>query len=185
MVHHPHRDLGDPRGKLGNLDPVKTIDIDLRIEAYIGDALLAGMEFLQHRDFEFAQFAIGDDEKISAAAGRIEKSEATEFRMKILQRPPPARILACLQPREFALEIVEKQRLNDLQNVFLAGVMGALLAAGNLVHDRLKQRAEDRGRDFFPIEAAGVQKFFAHGAVEIWQRQALVEKLAVDVIKAG
>jgi hypothetical protein len=34
---------------------------------------LAGMEFLQNRDFELAQFAIGDDEKISAAAGRIEK----------------------------------------------------------------------------------------------------------------
>src|SRR3984893_11306288 len=98
--------------------------------------------------------------------------------MKILQRPPPARILARPQPREFALETVEKQRRDDLQNVFLAGVMLALLAAGNLVHDRLKKRAENRGRDFFPIETAGVQKLVAHGAVKIRQRQALVEKLA-------
>jgi hypothetical protein len=63
--------------------------------------------------------------------------------------------------------------------------MGALFAAGNLVHDRLKQRAKRSGRDFFPIEAAGVQKLVAHGAVEIGQRQALMEKLAVYVIKAG
>jgi hypothetical protein len=72
------------------------------------------MEFLQNRDFNLAQFAIGDDQKISAAAGRIEESEAAEFRMKILQRPPPAGVLARLEPREFALEIVEKQRLDDL-----------------------------------------------------------------------
>ena len=125
-------------------------------------AALAGMEFLQNRDFEFAQFAIGHDQKISRSRRPDPKKvKAPEPRMKILQRPPPACILSRFQPLELRAKIVEKQRLDHLQYVFLAGVMGSLLAAGNLCSSPTeKSEPKIAGGIFEKIEAAGVEIVF-------------------------
>jgi len=81
VIHHPHRDFCDARGKFLDLDAVELIDIDLGVEINVGDALLR-MQFLQHRRFKLAQFAIGDDKKIAAAAGGIEEGQAAELFMR-------------------------------------------------------------------------------------------------------
>ena len=63
--------------------------------------------------------------------------------------------------------------------------MRALGAALRWVHDRLEQRAEDRGRDVRPVEAGGVEQRPAHGRVEGRDAQRPVEQVPVDIGEPG
>jgi len=140
--------------------------------------------FLQDLDLEIAQFSIRNDEEIAAAAGGIEKGQGAELVVKRLQCLAAAGVLPRHQPPEFSAQLVEKKRLDHLQDVFFARIMCAFRPPLLAIHNRLKQRAEDRGRNLLPIETTGVQQLVAHPTVEIGKRQALMEQRAVDIGKA-
>ena len=95
--------------------------------------------------------------------------------------PVPAR----LQPREIGAQVVQEQRLDHLQDVLLGRVVRPLRAALLRLHHRLEQRAEDRGRDVRPVEAAGVQQRPAHRRVEGGNAQRPLEQRAVDIGEPG
>ena len=75
--------------------------------------------------------------------------------------------------RNFGAEFVEEQRADDFEDVALASVMRANLAALFVVHDGLKERAEDGGRDARPVLARAAEQGVAHVAVEIGKRSRM------------
>lgn len=183
MVHHPHGRLGDAGGELVDLDAVELIDIDLGKGSGLQVQLARGIERLQHRDLEQAQFAIGDDQEVAAAAGRVEQVQACQLVLGGAQ----GRLAAPLEVQDagqLGAQVVEEERLNDLQDILFGGVVGALLAALLGVHHRLEQGAEDGRADLLPAEAAGLEQALAHGSVEVGDRQDLGEEVAVDVGEA-
>jgi hypothetical protein len=46
---------------------------------------LLAVKFLEYFEFEVAQFAVGDDEKVSAAARGIEETEGAKFLVKFFE----------------------------------------------------------------------------------------------------
>src|SRR5690606_26668130 len=108
------------------------------------------MDLLQEFQFELSQFAIGNDQEVSAAAGRIEKTQSAKAIMKSLKRLAAAGIAAGLQLLELRPQPVKKQGLDDLQDVLFGGIMGALGTSLFFVHHRLEKRPENRGRYCVP-----------------------------------
>ena len=86
---------------------------------------------------------------------------------------------------QLGLEFVEKQRLDQLEDVALAGVVRAQVAARFRIHHRLEQGSENRRADAAPVQCAGVQQQLPHAGVERRQRQRLGEQPAVDVGQFG
>ena len=131
------------------------------------------------------QFPVGDDEEVATAARGVEERHAAELRLELPERgeaaPAPARPHAL----ELGAQVVHEQRLDHLEDVLLGRVVSALGAAFRRVHHRLEQRAEDRGRDVRPVEAAGVQQRPPHRRVERQHPQVLLEQVAVDVGEPG
>ena len=181
VVHHPHRDFGNARREFADLDAVELVDIDLRESGDVEDALLlARIKLAQDIDFELAQFAIGDDEEVAAAAGGIEEGEAGQLFVQGLKR---LRLAATERFRagELRVKVVQKERLDELQDVLFGGVVRARGAAFLLVHDGLEERTENGRRDRLPFELAGLYQGEAHGSVESGGAQALGEEIAIDV----
>ena len=85
MVRHPQRDFGDAGGKFFNLDAVELIDIDLGIEPDIGDKLITWVKLSHDLIFDQANFAIGDNQKITASAGWIKKRQTAQPIMKLFK----------------------------------------------------------------------------------------------------
>ena len=86
---------------------------------------------------------------------------------------------------KFGAEVVQEQRADDFEDVAFAGVMRADLAALSVIHDGLKERAENGGRDARPILARAAEQGVAHVAVEIGKAEMFVEQVAVDVREGG
>src|SRR5699024_12101801 len=86
-----------------------------------------------------AQLTVGDDQEVSAAAGRVEECERAEVLEQLLE---VALLRACLD--EPLLELVKKQGADELQDVGLGRVVLAQSAPGLLVLHRLEQGPEDR-----------------------------------------
>ncbi|TRW14020.1 hypothetical protein FMM06_09780 [Glacieibacterium frigidum] len=145
-----------------------------------GQHALIEIQRTQRLQLDGAQLAIGDDEEIAAAACRIEEVEAAQLADELLQSALSPRG-ADEQPAQLGTQIVEEQRPDDLQDVGLAGIVCACLAALAGVHHRLEQRPEDRWADLAPVEAAGVEQHLAHVAVEVGGAQRAREQRAVDV----
>ena len=80
---------------------------------------------------------------------------------------------------------IQKQRADELEDVFLTGVMRPQIAPGLLVHDALEQAAEDGGRNCRPVQRTGIEQGGAHGGVEVGQGQGLFKQFAVDVGEGG
>ena len=95
------------------------------------------------------------------------------------------RVLAGFQPSKPCPQVIQKQRLDDLQDVLLGGVVRALRAALCGFHDRLKQRTKDCRRDGSPVEPAGVEQCLPHGSVKVGNTQRAAEQVAVHIRKAG
>jgi hypothetical protein len=76
-----------------------------------------GMNLAQEFHFEPAQLAVGDDEKVPAAAGRIEEGEPGEPFVERLQLRPPPTVLPGLEAVELGAQVVEEQGLDDLHDV--------------------------------------------------------------------
>nr|QXL80115.1 hypothetical protein [Paracoccus sp. (in: a-proteobacteria)] len=73
---------------------------------------------------------------------------------------------AGFQALELGAKLVQEQRADDLEDVLFSGVVRARLPAFLLVHDRLKQRTEDRRRNPRPVELSGIQQALAHFGIE-------------------
>ena len=141
VVHHPQRGFRDADGELADLDPVELIDVDDREVRHVdhqltrpgrpgrtGRTVHRRAKLAEHLDFEQAEFPVGDDEEIAAAAGGIEEGHLTEALMEGSQRrlPPPSARLDALQLRP---EIIQEERPDHLEDVPLGGVVRALSAA--------------------------------------------------------
>ena len=178
MVRHPHRDFRDHGGKLFVLDAVELIDRDPGHQFGI-DPLVA-IQRLQAFQFEPPDLAIGDDEEIAAAAGRVEKAHPGQAGLELQQRLVLCRP-ARFQPFQLLAQLVEEERADYLQDVLLAGVMRALRPPLLRVHHGLEQAAEDRRADGGPVVAAGVEQVFAHRRIEDRRAQVFAEQSPVDI----
>ena len=146
---------------------------------------LVAVQFPDQFDFQFAQFPVGDDQKVAAPAGRIEKFHFTQPLVKGFQCRAAAMIFAPFEPLKLRSQIVEEQRFDHFQDVFLGGVMGTLGASLGGFHHGLKECAENGGRDCRPVEPTGVEQHRTHLRVEIRNRQPYREQVAVDIGEAG
>ena len=81
VIHEPEGDLGDAHGPFADLDAVELIDID---GGEPGLAAADGEQFAEHLGLQRAQFAVGEDEEIAAAAGGVEELEVAELFVETL-----------------------------------------------------------------------------------------------------
>ena len=179
VVHQPHRHLRDLGGELLDLDAVELVHVQQHVVLHMGKHRLLGGE-LALEDFKLQQpqFAIGDDEEVAAAAGGVQELQGGQLAVQ------PGQLLLVLAGLvEFRLQLVEEQGADQLEDVLLAGVVRAKVAAGLGIHHRLEHRAEDRRADPAPVQRARLQQQVAHLRVERGQGQGFLEQLAVDVGK--
>ena len=149
VVHHPQRGLRDAGRELAKLDPVELVHVDHRLPRRIEHRLTRRggriPDIADDLDFQQPQFPVGDDEEVAAAACGVEERQAAEILLKSPKLGNAAAILARLHPVELSPQVVHEQRLDHLEDVLLRRVVRALGAACHGVHDRLEQRAENRG----------------------------------------
>ena len=138
MVHHPESDFGDTGGELAQLDAVELVHIHAG-ENGGNFVLLVAAQQLEHFDFQQAELAVGDYEKVSAAAGRIENLQGTELFVKSLDRLAATGVTALRELLKLSAKIIQEQRLNDLQDIFLGSVVRALRATLFLFHYGLEE----------------------------------------------
>ena len=86
--------------------------------------------------------------------------------MKAFKRRCSSRVAALAKPIKLFLKVVEKKRLDHLQDVLLGGVMRSSLAAFIRVHNRLKERTKDGRRDGIPGKLAHIQQEEPHPRIE-------------------
>lgn len=85
-----------------------------------------------------AQLAVGNDQEIAAAAGRVKDANFSNLFMEGHQA-----VRIAPDTLKFRSQRIQEERLQCLQDVGFAGVVRAQVAPGLLVHDRLEQRAKD------------------------------------------
>ena len=109
MVGQPERDFGDARRELFDLDAVELVDVELGelVDGVERHFVLCAVQFEEDFEFEFAEFPVGDDEEVAAAAGRIEEAEFAEFVLKLLEARGTAGGLVGFDGFKFLPEIVE------------------------------------------------------------------------------
>ena len=164
-----------PRRPLVDLDAVEGIDVDQR-QALDIQVPLPLLQELEHLDFQRPEFAVGDDEKITATAGRIEKTKAGKLLVELLEL-----VLAALDPPEFRPQVVQEQSAHDFENVAFARVVAAELPPLLRLHRTLKERPENGRRDSRPIETRAGQKAVPHIAIETGEAKSLGEQVPVDI----
>ena len=84
---------------------------------------------------------------------------------------------------KLGLQFIQKQRLDQLQDIRLRGVMRTEMTAHIRIHDALKQAAEDGRADGRPIQGAGLQQSMAQAWREICQRQSFCKQASVHIRK--
>ena len=184
VVHQPQGHLRNLRGELFNFDTVELVHVDanqaVHVHALLACVAAQRMAGAQHLQLQQTQFAVADDEEISAAAGGVEKREAAQFFVELEQT-----VAVVFGLFELGAQVIQKQWTDQLEDIFLTGVVRAQVAAGLGVHDALEQAAKDGGADGRPVERAGVEQRLAHGGGEVGHGQAFFKQLAVDVGKGG
>jgi len=78
-----------------------------------------------------------------------------------------------LDALELRPQIVEEEGADYFEDVTLAGVVSADLPPLLWLHDGLKERAEDGGRDARPIEPGAGEKGITHVAVKVGEPEFL------------
>ena len=180
VVCQPQRHLRNLGRKFLDLDAVELVHVQADELVHIQHLLAVAVAGAQHFQFQQAQFAVADHQKISTPAGRVQKSEGAQLEVELRQPTLVAFDLVELGP-----EIIQKQWLDELEDVFFRGVVRAQVAAGLLVHDALEQAAKDGRTDGRPVQRASVQKRFAHGTAEVGHGQRFLEQLAVHIGECG
>ena len=171
--------MGYLRGEFLDLDAVEAVHVQQHQLVHVHH-LLAFQLSSDHGDLQFAQLAVGDHQKIAAAAGGVQEAQFAELLVEPVQLG-----LAALHFLELGPEFIEEERLDELEDVGLAGVVRAEVAAGLGVHGALEEGAEDGRADAAPVEAGAFQQGDAHAAVPIGDGQRLGEELSVDVFEVG
>ena len=191
VVGEPEGDLGNAGGEFFDLDAVHLIDIDfgelgdIEGEFVLGFAELVAVDFQQDFEFELAQFAVGDDEEVAAAAGGVEEGEPGHAFVEGLEAGDAAGGFIGTGGLELGAEFIEEERADEFEDVFFRGVVRADLASLGGIHDALEEGAEDGGGDARPLEGAGLEQLAAHVGVEIGKGDALGEEGAVDIGEGG
>ncbi len=114
VIHKPHRGLRNSFGKLRNFNAIELIHINFGQESHIqrGPAAkvlaILGMEGLQHLNFQKAQFAVGQNEEVSAAARGVKKGPICQFIVELSQTAVFLRAFIALYAGKFGVEVVEK-----------------------------------------------------------------------------
>ena len=184
VVHQPQRHLGDLGGELLDLNAVELVYVHanqaVHVHAFLARVAAQLVAGAKHLQLQRAQLSVADDQEVAAATGGVEKGELAQLFVKLEQLVAVAFDLV-----EFGVQIVQKQRLDELKDVFFAGVVGAQVAAGLGIHDALEQAAENGGADGRPVQSAGVEQRVAHGGSEVGHGQRLFKQFAVDVGELG
>src|SRR5262249_4081098 len=110
------------------------------------------MEFEQDGNFQRAQFSVSENKEIAQATGRTEKMDGDGHLLEFFYPALPPIGAIFFDLGEFGVKVIQKKRMDDLEDVAFAGVMRSDLAALLRLHDSLEERAEDRGRDARPGE---------------------------------
>ena len=115
VVHQVHRDLGDARRELLDLDAVELVDVNLGAAAVTSVRQLAlatrrveSLQSPQDLELEPTELSVRDDQEVAAAAGRVEEAqpETARGRREAVGRSSP-------QSARSGLELIEEQRLDD------------------------------------------------------------------------
>ncbi len=147
---------------------------------HVQKGLVAGARRPQDFKLQKPQFPIGDNQKVSTAAGRVKEIEPPQSFMKLEKS-----VFVVLDLLELFPQRIQEERFDQLENVFFAGVVRAKVSPCLLVHDGLEKRTENGGRDAAPIQRTAVQQLLAHGGVKARRRQKLFKEFAVDIGKRG
>gem|GEM_PF-5116998 len=89
VIGEPERHLRDLRGELFDLDAEELIDIHLHKLEDVEVLLPVLSHGAEDFEFELSQFAIGDDQKVPAPAGRVEELQPRQKRSIL---PPPLEV---------------------------------------------------------------------------------------------
>ncbi len=158
---------------------------DIEGEFVLGFAELVAVDFQEDFEFELAQFAVGDDEEVAAAAGGVEEGELAEFVVEGLEAGEAAGGFIGTGGIELGTEFIEEEGADEFEDVFFGRVVGTDLASLGGIHDALEEGSEDGGGDAGPLEGAGFEQLAAHEGVKIGEGDALGEEGAVDVGEGG
>src|SRR5450830_227870 len=187
---HVHLVVGEPHGNLRHLgreffvfDAVKLVHIDLEKVKHMADAAAKVASRAHHVELQLAQFAVSHHQKVAAAAGRVKKGEGLQLFVKLKQA-------GCIAFDLFKIkaQLVQKQRLYQLEDVGLAGVVRAQFAAalgGLRLNNKQKHGAKDGGRDVAPVALAQGDELAAHGGGERRRVNAFFKQTAIDVGEQG
>jgi len=142
VFHEPHGHTGNLYGEFFQLNAVKLANADLDERANVqrkksGIAFCFRLESQQHLQLQFPQLPIGNNKKITAATGRIEKSQRSNFGMEIFK----SFLFALFQAEnllKFLMKFIKEERTHHLQDVLFAGVVRPKGTPLVRVHDGLE-----------------------------------------------
>src|SRR3989339_979429 len=125
MIGEIHRYAGDQCGKFFDLYSVELIDVDAR-NVFNPQYCYLVVFFLSQKNFEFqfSQFTVRNNEKVSTPARRIKKREVCKLIVKRIEL-----LGVILHLIEFNMQFIKKERLNDLQNILFGSVVRTKLPA--------------------------------------------------------
>ena len=201
VVGEPQGHGRDLRGAGLDLNAVELVHIALDVAKLFhvqrgADRAVAALDGLQgfHRvQLQPADLAVGDHQKVAAAACRVEAVDAAQPLQQLLQSLCTA--AGAARRQQFGFECIQKQGANHPQDIGLAGVVRAQLAplgafAGDafvvVVNHGLKQRAKNGRADLRPIKVLGaMQQHAARCAVEVAAGELAVKHAAVHIGETG
>src|SRR6266568_5893424 len=157
VIGQPQSHLCNPRRPLLDLYAVELIDVDADELEDIQHELVALAHITQYLQLQQAQLAISNNKEVAAAASRVEESQVRKLFQKLEKLVPVALDLVELGP-----QLIEKKRVDQLEDIGFAGVVGTQITPGGSVHDRLEQRTEDGRRNAAPVKSTAVQQRFTH-----------------------
>jgi hypothetical protein len=175
VVHEPEGDLGNPHWPFFNLNSVKLVDIDLReaVDLVECEGLLTAVLSFKNLKLKRSQFSVRDDQEVAAAAGGIKKLQLGQLYTKLFQAVSATSRAVLVDGIEFASQGIEKERMNDFENIALRGIVSTDLAALSRLHYLLEERTEN-GRGYArPVEVSSFEQGLAHWAIERGELQTL------------
>ncbi len=97
--------LGDLGRELADLDAVELVHVHLDERLHREQLLARVARGAQHLQLQQAQLAVGDDQEVAAAAGRVEEGEQAQSLVEVEQP-----VAVVFDPFELAAQVVEKKR---------------------------------------------------------------------------
>src|SRR5690348_2465736 len=115
VVDQPKRDLGDLRRELLDFDAVELVHVDLNFLMDVEKPRTrSSVHCSQYFELELTELPVSNHEEVAAAARRVKKRQGTEPLVKIEQA-----VLVALDSVELLPQLVQEQRLDELEDVLL------------------------------------------------------------------